>query len=179
MNQQTERAWTEHRGEVLAFLRRRLPEPAAAEDLTQDVFLRLHRAQPALEGPGAVRAWLLSAARNLLVDYFRSRRDHVPPADDLANPVDAAASLRQLEPCIGPLLARLPEPYRTALACDLDGLPQREIAHRQGISLAGAKSRVQRARVLLQRQFERCCDYVFDHDGALVGFTPRAGRSAG
>ena len=167
------KAWQQHRATVQRYLRRRLPDPTLAEDLSQDVFLRLQRAQPALQEPGQVRAWLLRTARNVLVDHFRARREHLSADDDLAAVTDPAASLRQLEPCITPLLARLAEPYRSALALDLEGLPQRDIARIQGVSLSGAKSRVQRARNLLQGQFERCCDYVFDHDDVLVGITPR------
>ena len=86
---------------------------------------------------------------------------------------DPGASLRTLEPCIAHLSDRLPEEYRAALVWDLNGVSQLEIAQRQNLSLSGAKSRVQRARGLLQREFERCCHYRFDHDGVLVGTTPK------
>lgn len=166
-------AWERHRHALQGFLRRRLADPTLAEDMTQEVFLRLQQAQPEVHDPKHMRAWLLRTARNLLVDYYRSRREHLAADDDIPSVPDPAASLRQLEPCIAPLLARLPEPYRGALTLDLEGFTQREIARRQGVGLSGAKSRVQRARDLLQRQFERCCDYVFDHDDVLVGIRPR------
>lgn len=175
MNAQVTEAWHRYHHLVQGYLHRRLDDPSLAEDLAQEVFLRLQRARPQLHTPGQVRAWLLRTAGNLLVDHFRARREHLPTVDELAAVTDPAGALRQLEPCIEPLMQRLPAAYRDALALDLEGLPQREIARREGISLSGAKSRVQRARQLLQRQFERCCDYIHDHDDALVGLRPRNG----
>lgn len=168
-------AWKQHRASVHRYLRRRLPNKEQVEDLTQETFLRLYRAPPAISEPGQLRAWLFRIAHNLMVDYYRARRDEMPL--DEAHPAsapDGTAPLRALEPCIAPLADRLPEGYRTALLWDLEGMPQQEIARRQNVSLSGAKSRVQRARTLLKREFERCCHFHFDADGELVAYGPRS-----
>lgn len=174
----TESAWQQHRDGVYRYLRRRLGNTELAEDLVQETFLRLHHASPATTDPAQLRAWLLRTARNLLVDHYRAQRDEVELDEATPAGADTTASLRTLEPCITPLANRLPEHYRSALLWDLDGMAQQEIARRQDISLSGAKSRVQRARALLQQEFQRCCRYHFDHADTLVGYTPRAGHSA-
>ncbi len=129
----------------------------------------------------ATPSWLLRTAHNLIVDFYRTRRNEVPleeteavAEEETEAVAEAIPSLRSLEPCIAPLAAKLPEGYRSALLRDLDGIAQQEIARRQSVSLSGAKSRIQRARALLQREFERCCRYHFDADGALLAYTPRA-----
>ncbi len=171
----TEAAWRNHSSEVYRYLRRRLPNAELAEDLVQETFLRLHRTPPQTDAPAPLRAWLLRTARNLIVDHYRAQRDEVGIDDSLAaDNGDRAASLRALEPCIAPLAERLPEHYRAALLWDLAGLPQQEIAARQHIGLSGAKSRVQRARTLLQQEFQHCCRYHFDHADVLIGYTPLA-----
>jgi len=155
----TAQAWQAHRQVVLGWLRRRLADPMRAEDLTQESFLRLHRAQPPLQEPGQVRAWLLRTAHNLLIDHIRAQAPELPLEDLSVQPMPPdPPPWRSFEPCIAPLAQQLPADYRTALLWDLDGVPQQEIAQRQGIGLSGAKSRVQRARGLLAREFLLCCD---------------------
>ena len=161
-------AWHAHRATVAAYLRRRSGDAELADDLTQETFLRLHRVQPPLQDTEHARAWLLHVASNLWVDHLRARKLELPLEAD-ALPDAAAPAWRAFEPCIAPLAQRLPDAYRSALLWDLDGVPQQEIAVRQGIGLAGAKSRVQRARGLLAREFARCCDDLSDPDSALFG----------
>lgn len=162
-------AWHQHRAAVQAWLRRRLADSMLAEDLTQETFLRLHRAQPELQEPAQLRAWLLRTAHNLLIDHVRARKPEVPLDESLPLVGNETATWRAFEPCIVPLAQRLPEDYRRALLWDLDGVPQQAIAERQGLGLSGAKSRVQRARGLLATEFMRCCEDLSDSDSALFG----------
>lgn len=157
MSELTASAWQQHRPAVLGYLRRRVGDPMLAEDLAQEVFLRLHKAQPPLAEPLQVRAWLLRTARNLLVDHFRTHKDAVPLDEAPHLPAREPAAWRAFEPCVESLAQRLPDDYREALLWDLDGVPQQAIAARQGIGLSGAKSRVQRARGLLAQEFVQCC----------------------
>jgi RNA polymerase sigma-70 factor (ECF subfamily) len=169
VNAITTSAWHQHSTFVQGYLCRRLHDPMLAEDLTQETFLRLHRAQPELQKPAQLRAWLLRTAHNLLIDHVRARKPEVPLDESLPLVGNETATWRAFEPCIVPLAQRLPEDYRSALLWDLDGVPQQEIAERQGLGLSGAKSRVQRARGLLAAEFSRCCDDLSDSDSALFG----------
>lgn len=169
MSEPTTAAWQQHHSAVLGYLRRRLQDLMLAEDLTQETFLRLHRAQPELHEQAQLRAWLLRAAHNLWVDHIRARKPEVPLEETTPLSGNESAAWRAFEPCIVPLAQRLPEDYRSALLWDLDGIPQQEIARRQGIGLSGAKSRVQRARGLLAQVFSLCCDDLSDPDSALFG----------
>lgn len=157
MSELTTSAWHEHGPAVQGYLRRRVGDPMLAEDLTQETFLRLHRAQPERDEPAAVRAWLLRTAHNLLVDHYRASKGEVPLDEALHLSANEPATWRAFEPCIETLAQRLPDAYREALLWDLDGMPQRTIAARQGVGLSGAKSRVQRARGLLADEFVQCC----------------------
>lgn len=157
MSELTTSAWQQHHSAVLGYLRRRVGDPMLAEDLAQEAFLRLHKARPPLAEPPQIRSWLLRAAHNLLVDHFRARKGEVPLDEALQVPAREPAAWRAFEPCVETLAQRLPDAYRKALLWDLDGVPQRTIAARQGIGLSGAKSRVQRARGLLAQEFVQCC----------------------
>jgi RNA polymerase sigma-70 factor (ECF subfamily) len=60
---------------------------------------------------------------------------------------------------------------------EIDGLPQREIAERLGLSLSGAKSRVQRGRAMLKDILDQCCVFHFDKRGNLMDCDPKADRT--
>lgn len=71
------------------------------------------------------------------------------------------------------MMKELPPEYCQALCLtELEGLSQKEYAARAGISLSGAKSRVQRARRLLRDMLMRCCHYQFDRYGTVIGIFP-------
>jgi RNA polymerase sigma-70 factor (ECF subfamily) len=75
------------------------------------------------------------------------------------------------------MVEQLPEPYRTALKlADLEGLSQQDIADREGISLSGAKSRVQRARRQLGDMIRDCCRVERDARGNVIDYET-TGRS--
>ena len=172
-------AWNRFHGPLLRFLGSRLSNPADAEELLQEIFLRLHRSRPRISGEQSIRAWLFRTARNLVADHYRAARTLLPLADDAAEQSETVEDpLAGLESCLGPLSAKLPEIYRSALSMHLDGVAQATIAHDQNISLSGAKSRVQRARKLLKREFERCCSFNRDQQGNLLDYRERSCPSA-
>jgi RNA polymerase sigma-70 factor, ECF subfamily len=56
---------------------------------------------------------------------------------------------------------------------EFDGLTQQQLADRLGISLSGAKSRVQRGREQLKQMLHECCTFEFDRRGKVIDCTPR------
>ena len=68
----------------------------------------------------------------------------------------------------------LPQEYRLPLLLsELNGLPQKEVAERLGLSLSAAKSRVQRGRKRLKDLFIECCDFELDHRGSVTAYWPK------
>ncbi len=83
----------------------------------------------------------------------------------------------ELARCIRPLLQRLPEPYRNAVArTDLDGASQQQAAVEAGISLSGMKSRIQRGRAKLKEALLDCCSVELDPRHSVRDFTPNDSR---
>ena len=80
-----------------------------------------------------------------------------------------AGAAAELAACLQPLLARLPDDYRTALELtDLGGLTQEQAAEQLGLSTSGMKSRVQRGRRMLRTEVGRCCRVELDGRGAIA-----------
>lgn len=185
---QTLRAEFRHR--LLFFLRARLPSEADAEDVFQEVFLKIHRQAVDLREPGRVQAWVYRVARNAVADFYRARgrrgeaalegrQDGSLEAADLAGPPSADAHEEVLSWLV-PMIDELPDGYRQALClADVEGLTQREVADQLGLSVPGAKSRVQRARTKLGEMLRDCCEVEVGGDGRVVGFQRRADGSIG
>ena len=75
---------------------------------------------------------------------------------------------------IVPFIEKLPEKYRQAvLMSEVQGLPQKEIAEELGISLSGAKSRIQRGRAMVKDILLDCCHLEFDRTGRIIDYSER------
>jgi RNA polymerase sigma-70 factor (ECF subfamily) len=145
--------------------RRLTGETADAEDLVQETLLRAWRGWGGFTTGSNVRAWLLTILRNTFVSRWRSRkREGTPISLDDADPHAIYRAVGTQDPS-GEFLERvvdtkvlkavegLPEEFREALVLsDLEGLPYAEVAEVLGIPVGTVKSRLFRARRLLQRQ---------------------------
>ena len=176
-----DQAWGETLARLRGFIAARVGDPELAADITQDVVVR-SIASGALDRVDDVSAWLYRAARNAVIDHYRTRRrdggdvdlDRWPAPDTSGNlPNDAT---RELARCLQPMLGRLHPTARDALTrVDLDGQTHREAAEQLGISVSGMKSRVQRARRELREHLTACCQVQTDASGALADYVPNAG----
>jgi RNA polymerase sigma-70 factor (ECF subfamily) len=74
------------------------------------------------------------------------------------------------------MMSLLPPEHREALElAEIEGLSQQAIAERLGLSLSGAKSRVQRGRAALREVVEACCRVDFDRRGQVLDWERREG----
>ena len=174
--------WNDFAPPLRAFLARRVPAGVDADDLLQEVFVRVIRHLNTLRATERPEAWLFQIARNALRDSLRARqrRDGRTDTLEIDLPDDAdAASLRasevELAPCLTSMIDRLPEPYRSAIELtSIRGLTQADAAREAGVSLSGMKSRVQRGREQLRQMLVRCCEIQVDVRGGVSDFHLRS-----
>ncbi len=167
-------AWDQNEGALRAFLILRAADPHLAEDLLQDVFLKALAEGGSFCGLTNPRAWLFRVARNRLIDYLRTHKalGELPPEFPAGE--EEPAPLASLTACLPRAFSEMPEEDREALTlCDLEGLSQVEYARRKGLSLPGAKSRIQRARRRLGEHLKTACQVRFDESGRVCCFVPR------
>ena len=168
-------AWELLTDRLGAYIGRRLPADDA-DDVRQDVLLRIFRGAPGLGDDTRFGPWVYSIARNAVIDRLRVRKLATTGIDNIDVPVDDEdVDVQPLLHCVTPFVARLPSPYREAITLtDLRGLTQQEAAEIAGVSLSGMKSRVQRGRRLLKTMFEECCRLTVDGRGRVIEATPHA-----
>lgn len=184
----TAEVWNDFSDGLRAFIARRIRSDEDADDILHDVFLKVHTKIGTLDEEERLAPWLYQIARNTLIDHYRRRsRAELPadvaetaPAVDGADGLDPAGEFDAAQLIAGyvrQLVETLPEHYREALRLtEFEGLTQVEMARRLGLSVSGAKSRVQRARAMLREQLVACCHFQFDRRGRVIDFHPLATR---
>ena len=178
MTTSTDRIWNEHADQLRGFIYRRIPDPSIVDDLVQEVFLKVQSKVATLKDETRLQSWLYQITRNTMMDYFRGQKpeEELPDTPDLPE-AEVSHVLEELAECVRPMMDALPEEYRLPLLLsDLEGLPQKEVAERLGLSLSAAKSRVQRARDRLKSAFIECCQLKLDHRGSVMGYQGRDGK---
>ena len=138
-----------------------------AEDLTQDIFLKIFKSLDTFDRRANFQTWLISVSRNLCIDHYRSVRkeretiDRGVDASDLAPAAPEPGPIAALEQrdrvvLLRQAMAALPETLRTAvLLRDIQELSYQEIADKLRLPEGTVKSRINRGRTELARQIRK------------------------
>ncbi|MDP6547032.1 MAG: RNA polymerase sigma factor SigZ [Phycisphaerae bacterium] len=179
---ETERLWGALHDALLAYIRRRVETLDDAEDILQDVFVRIHANLGKLDNVQSVTAWVYRIARNAITDYHRKTAANARTIDKMAlgavessDAVDITdRATEEFSHCIEPLLGEVPQPYREAIELtELGGMTRKDAAAQLGLSVSGMKARVQRGRGKLKDALLDCCNMEFDHRGGLLDYDRR------
>ncbi|NUR54176.1 MAG: sigma-70 family RNA polymerase sigma factor [Acidobacteria bacterium] len=141
-----------------------------AEDLTQDIFLKIFKALKTFDRRANFQTWIISISRNLCIDHYRSVRKErqtiarevdtgdLQPASTERSP-HALAEHQDLRAMLRQALEALPVTLRTAVVLrDLQELSYQEIAERLNLPEGTVKSRINRGRIELAHQLKRLQD---------------------
>ena len=158
-----------------------------AEDLTQDIFLKIFKSLDTFDRRANFQTWLISVSRNLCIDHYRSVRkeretidrdvnaNELTPAAVEQSPV-AALEQRDRVALLRRALKLLPATLRTAVVMrDIQELSYQEIADRLGLPEGTVKSRINRGRSELARQIKKLRDEDFAASGRPTSADSRTG----
>ncbi len=173
----TAEIWEQCSASLRQFIRKRVSDEHAAEDILQDVFIKIHSRIDTLQDEEKLESWIYQIARNAVIDYYRKPKpalslDETEPVD-IEEPEFEDAE-KELAVGLTAMVDALPADYREAIwLTEYEGLSQKELAERLGLSFSGAKSRVQRARAQLKGMLLDCCHFEFDRRGKVIDYYPR------
>lgn len=155
-----------------------------AEDLTQEVFVKISLALDLFRGESSLNTWVYRIASNAAIDLLRrsaSRTDRCllvggrdewagEDASPNATPEGEHRVIKQeMNDCIRAVINSLPDDYRAVIILsELEDLPDSEIAEILGVSLQTAKIRLHRARARLKQELQKECVFYQDEHGKLA-----------
>src|SRR6476469_2964694 len=158
-----------------------------AEDLTQDIFLKIFKSLDTFDRRANFQTWLISVSRNLCIDHYRSVRkerqtidrevdaNELSPAAAEPGPI-AALEQRDRVTLLRDALASLPDSLRTAVVMrDIQELSYQDIAAQLHLPEGTVKSRINRGRTELARQIRRLRGDDYSPSGSSADGGPRTG----
>ncbi len=142
----------------------------AAEDLAQDIFLKIFKSLNTFDRRANFQTWLISVSRNLCIDHYRSVRKERETIDRDIDPNELSPASHEISPMahleqrdrvvlLRHALAELPDTLKTAvLMRDIQEMTYQEIADRLHLPEGTVKSRINRGRTELARHVKRMID---------------------
>ena len=177
-NRSIAEAFERQRARLRGFIRRRVADPADAEDILQDVFYELVEAARLVRPVEQVGAWLLTVARNRITDLFRKRRtESIDLADEDGNDLgellpaadagpEFAFARRILLEELAAALEELPDEQRSVfIAHELEGRSFKELAAATGTAMNTLLSRKRYAVLHLRRRLQAIYDEFAEAQG--------------
>ncbi len=171
----TEVLWKSFHRELNSFIYSKVHDEAIAEDILQEVFIRIHEKIGSLKDKTRVKSWIYQIARNLIMDHFRKTKKLFGESEMIEEPPEILDRDFMTE-AIGDMVKMmddLPAGYCQALCLtEIQGISIKDYANQAGITYTAAKTRVHRARGVLRDMLMRCCHYQFDRYGTVFGIAP-------
>jgi len=164
----------EYEKQLKRFVQKKVKDTGVTDDILQQLYLKLYKNCEQLKGIHNMHAWLYQITRNVVNDFFRENTKVVSLAEDaeITDYENQDIMQQEVENLVQPLIQLLPQEYAEALMLsEIEGISQKEIAEKLGISYSGAKSRVQRGREKLKQKFMECCILEMDRNGQLLSAT--------
>lgn len=166
--------WTELSEPLKKYIMKRVPNATDADDILQEVFVKIHQNIGDLKDENKFQSWIYKISRHAIVDYYRrkNRIELIELVDDFAAETEQNTSTNaEIAACLKVMIEYLPEKYKQALwLTEFENLTQKELSERMGLSLSGAKSRVQRGREKLKEMLLGCCHLEFDRMGNVIDY---------
>ena len=150
-----------YKGLVFALVSRATPDRSKAEDLAQDVFLRVHRGLPYFRGEARLSTWIYRIVANVCVQEH-NRKPAMESLDDSRSDTRATAAARdrtfsdlELRDRLEKAIARLPANQRLLIAAHyLEGVQYEDLAEAMNLPLGTVKTHLYRAKRQLRRLLE-------------------------
>jgi len=162
--------WNDFRAELFGFIKARINNSETAEDILQDVFIKIHLNAKSLNENDKLTSWAYQITRNTIIDYYRKKKIISYPEDFERNfPEELYSENNDFIDCLKPFINQLPEKYKDALyKTTYHKMSQKEYAQENNLSYSAAKSRIQRARQKLKVLFVACCSIQADKFGNII-----------
>jgi RNA polymerase sigma-70 factor, ECF subfamily len=170
--------WNDFKSELLCFIKAKVKDEYAAEDILQEVFIKVYNNINQLVDQSKLKSWLYKTTNNTIIDFYRTKKQNTLELDEVGDvPAieDSSENMNEeIAECIKSMLYELPDKYKEPLKLyEFKGMKHKEISEKLNISLSGSKTRIQRARNKLKEILMECCEFEFDTYGNIIEYKKR------
>ncbi|KUO50851.1 MAG: RNA polymerase subunit sigma [Desulfitibacter sp. BRH_c19] len=170
-----EELWNTYSSKLKAYIMRHISDNYEAEDILQEVGIRVQKNASKIKNITNIEAWLYRITKNLIIDHFRGANKYslIENVDEVFIPValEHENYNKETADCLLKLVEYLPAIYKEAIIeCDYKGKKQSILGQKWGLSNSGSKARVQRARKNLKAVLLSCCEVKSDNAGNIIEF---------
>lgn len=158
-----------------SFIIKRVANEQDAEEILQEVLIKTYTGINTLKDNDKIYKWMYQITRNAIIDYYRKNAKSIEYTELFegleVEPVEEQNSNKDIAGCLSAMIEDLPDIYRQAiLLTEFNGITGKELSEALGLSISGAKSRVQRARKMLKEKLASCCNLEFDCMGNIIDY---------
>ena len=158
--------------QLLAYLKSKIRSKEDAEDILQNVFIRVSSNVDKLEEKIKLKSWLFTITRNAVIDYYRvnaSKKTVAGKIDEDIFVSDDPDPFNGLDQCMNSMIGLLPDEYRDIIIdSEIKELKQKDLAIKYGMPYPSMRSRIQRGRERLKQLFYNCCHIETDQLGNVI-----------
>ena len=184
-----ESVWTGIFEKLSGYISKHVKDKDDVNDIIQDTFIKVKTNIDGLKNPAKADKWIFQIARNTMNDHFRKQKRLFDSENDsndvLIEPsvfenedIKIKIQTSEFSDYAGFVVNELPEKYKQAVyLADISGLSMKEVAEELGLSISGAKSRVQRGRKLIKEIILKCCEVNTDKYGNIIDYKPHGKRN--
>jgi RNA polymerase sigma-70 factor, ECF subfamily len=160
--------------ELLGFIKSKIRSREDAEDILQNVFIKISLNIDTLTDNTRLKNWIYSITRNSIIDYYRAKasKETIDMAEEVSEKIPEADNVdatKGLDECLISMIELLPQDYRHIIIdSEITGIKQKDLAEKYGIAYPSLRSRVQRGRARLKELLTACCQIETDSRGNIL-----------
>jgi len=175
IEKQFEMLWNDFNNELSNYIKSKVSQVHDAEDLLQEVYIKIYKNLDQLEKQAAVKSWIFKITKNTIIDYYKKKKDLLVTPDDLAQFVDSIESEDnmndEISECLKHMIFDLPEKYKDVYDLyENKNMKHSEIVKELDISLSTSKVRLMRAKEMFKNNLVQCCDFEIDKYGNVIDY---------
>jgi RNA polymerase sigma-70 factor, ECF subfamily len=159
---------------LLAFIRSKIRSNEDAQDILQNVFIKISANVNNLADEEKLKSWIFTITRNTIIDYYRTNASKknveiVAGIEESIWDEEDFDTTKGLDQCVHTMIKLLPEEYRDIIVdAEINGIKQKDLAEKYDMAYPSMRSRVQRGRERLKQLFYNCCHIETDTLGNVM-----------
>lgn len=166
--------WLSFQSDLLAYIKSKVSSTYDAEDILQDVSIKLYKHIDSVDEKTSLKAWLYKITKNTIIDFYRKKKDvSVEPESlyTIEDDVEEDNMNIEISKCMKYMLFDLPEKYFHVYDMyENKDMKHKDIGVALNITQAASKVRLKRARDMFKEKLLSCCDFDVDVYGNILDY---------